>query len=522
MRQRRVTPDMVEDFAKIRPEPPLERRPAETPPAWLLLFTGLISGLVIGVFACFMLYLSGNYPPLQDSVPVNQVVTADAAPAVLVTTDTAIAEAVVAHNRETFEELSSRIDNAVSEFKNTESSLNNIYSQLDRQGLLLSSVTGEVIPLNYPENWIKSLTSLEQVLEQDSNWPRDIHSALDFHEKIATLIGSAPIWVETYYLDRLSRLRWVAEVFSHRYPQEEVLWEGLLEYMNEREYLLNESPYPPVEPINSWLEEELKALEDALPGTLRNGVVEFAAQALKTKPVNSDTLNIASGWLAEPAILIGADDAAQARRKELAEAVNNALLNNDAEEKALIISSRLEKVMQMDGELKLLGLISLANETGGILLKMELESIYNQEISEIYSRVSAEIGEATRREEAEYEAARLQYHQWALAQIFSFRKEWTVLVCKNEWFSACVDPFTADDEFYEAVKDAMISILFPIDENLLDSIVRDEYIKALGTGFDSLSPSAAESVLREALESSVRVKRRTLDAIDTAVSADAQ
>jgi len=96
VRQHRVTPDMVHDFAKIRPEPLLERRPAETPPAWLLLFTGLISGLAIGVFACFMLYLSGNIPPLQGSVPVNQVATAEAAPAVLVTTDTAIAAAAVA------------------------------------------------------------------------------------------------------------------------------------------------------------------------------------------------------------------------------------------------------------------------------------------------------------------------------------------------------------------------------------------------------------------------------------------
>ncbi len=85
MRQRRVTPDMVHDFAKIRPEPLLERRPAERPPEWLLLFTGLISGLAIGVFACFMLYLSGNIPPL------NQVATAEAAPA--------IPEAVVAPPR---------------------------------------------------------------------------------------------------------------------------------------------------------------------------------------------------------------------------------------------------------------------------------------------------------------------------------------------------------------------------------------------------------------------------------------
>lgn len=56
---------MVQDFAKIRPEPVLEKRSIEAPPAWTLLFTGLITGIAVGVFGCFLLYLSGNIPPLQ-------------------------------------------------------------------------------------------------------------------------------------------------------------------------------------------------------------------------------------------------------------------------------------------------------------------------------------------------------------------------------------------------------------------------------------------------------------------------
>ncbi|MBT8148085.1 MAG: SPOR domain-containing protein [Gammaproteobacteria bacterium] len=56
---------MVQDFAKIKPEPVLEKRSIEAPPAWSLLFTGLITGIAVGVFGCFLLYLSGNIPPLQ-------------------------------------------------------------------------------------------------------------------------------------------------------------------------------------------------------------------------------------------------------------------------------------------------------------------------------------------------------------------------------------------------------------------------------------------------------------------------
>ena len=61
---------MFQDFAKIRPEPILERKPVATPPAWSLMFTGMIVGLSIGVFACFLFYLSGNVPPLNPIAPL--------------------------------------------------------------------------------------------------------------------------------------------------------------------------------------------------------------------------------------------------------------------------------------------------------------------------------------------------------------------------------------------------------------------------------------------------------------------
>lgn len=58
---------MTQDFAKIRPEPLLERKPATPPPAWSLMLTGVLVGLAIGVFASFMFYLSGNLPPLTNA-----------------------------------------------------------------------------------------------------------------------------------------------------------------------------------------------------------------------------------------------------------------------------------------------------------------------------------------------------------------------------------------------------------------------------------------------------------------------
>lgn len=71
---------MVQDFAKIRPEPLLEKRPVQAPPALSLLVTGVVTGIAIGVFGCFLLYLSGMVPPLQGQTAARSAV-AEPAPA---------------------------------------------------------------------------------------------------------------------------------------------------------------------------------------------------------------------------------------------------------------------------------------------------------------------------------------------------------------------------------------------------------------------------------------------------------
>ena len=63
---------MVQDFAKIRPEPLLDKKQIASPPAWSLLFTGVLTGMAIGVFACVLFYLSGNVPPLQSALQSGQ------------------------------------------------------------------------------------------------------------------------------------------------------------------------------------------------------------------------------------------------------------------------------------------------------------------------------------------------------------------------------------------------------------------------------------------------------------------
>jgi len=60
---------MAHDFAKTRRRAPPEqarKKPAPTPPARNMLFTGLITGAVLGFFSFFLIYLSGILPPVGN------------------------------------------------------------------------------------------------------------------------------------------------------------------------------------------------------------------------------------------------------------------------------------------------------------------------------------------------------------------------------------------------------------------------------------------------------------------------
>ncbi len=56
---------MTHDFAKIKPEPILERTTIEPPPTWSLLLTGCLVGMTLGILGCVLFYLSGHVPPLN-------------------------------------------------------------------------------------------------------------------------------------------------------------------------------------------------------------------------------------------------------------------------------------------------------------------------------------------------------------------------------------------------------------------------------------------------------------------------
>lgn len=71
---------MTQDFAKIRPEPLLETRIVQAPPAWSLMLTGIVVGIAVGVFGCVMFYLSGNVPALNQGPTLSPAFTSTPEP----------------------------------------------------------------------------------------------------------------------------------------------------------------------------------------------------------------------------------------------------------------------------------------------------------------------------------------------------------------------------------------------------------------------------------------------------------
>jgi cell division protein FtsN len=127
---------MVHDFAKIKPEPVLEHRQVEAPPSWMLLSTGLITGVAVGVFACVLFYLSGNVPPLQVASQPGPIANGVAATVASETTEPVV-EAPPELQLEFYEELQNYeviVDAPLVEIENTAPE-----RQSDGKGFMLQS-----------------------------------------------------------------------------------------------------------------------------------------------------------------------------------------------------------------------------------------------------------------------------------------------------------------------------------------------------------------------------------------------
>ena len=61
---------MTQDFAKMRPQILVEKKPVNRSAAWSMLLAGVVLGLVIGVAACLVLYWSGIVPPVPQTALV--------------------------------------------------------------------------------------------------------------------------------------------------------------------------------------------------------------------------------------------------------------------------------------------------------------------------------------------------------------------------------------------------------------------------------------------------------------------
>ena len=68
---------MNQDFAKIRPEPLLDRKIVQAPPKWHLMLTGMSVGVTLGIFGCALFYLSGIVPPLASKTSSTSASSSD-------------------------------------------------------------------------------------------------------------------------------------------------------------------------------------------------------------------------------------------------------------------------------------------------------------------------------------------------------------------------------------------------------------------------------------------------------------
>jgi cell division septation protein DedD len=93
---------MTQDFAKIRPEPLLERKAVQAPPSWSLLVSGVAIGIVVGILGCVLLYLSGAVPPMPTANPLA------ASPAIQAEQSASISRAAIAADAAEIESIEAK------------------------------------------------------------------------------------------------------------------------------------------------------------------------------------------------------------------------------------------------------------------------------------------------------------------------------------------------------------------------------------------------------------------------------
>ena len=402
---------------------------------------------------------------------------------------------------------------------------------------MLDHALGHGVPVEMSDQWNTQLEMLENRLSEQASWPAQAGEAAEFLAAVSTLVSELSPLAEATYFARLARLRWSAVAFD-ALRREHVPEEELFGQVEQLRAIADAKP----EDVDTVLEEALlqrgEKLLLAAEESAYNALVARAKRLLDSPDALQGDPTAAPHGDLLPAIDelqevyddLGAylDHATHhADVEDLREKLGRRLLEYEARERAATLRvqwSRANELAGIHDDAYEAAARMLLDEVTGVRAMTALSRLQTTEYDGLVSEIQAAVDEVQ-------DGLRRAYQKWALGQLSAFEARREQIesgdALPSEVESAQAEGIRSWSGFSvlfdgrpsrQALQNAMVRHLLPIDHLLLDLPVLKRYQRVYDTAWDDLDGRDEQTCV--AIAATFVPKRALRDVGDAATGSD--
>ena len=390
---------------------------------------------------------------------------------------------------------------------------------------MLDNALGHGVPVQMSDRWNTQMELLENRLSEPASWPAHAGEAEEFLAAVSALVSELSPLAEASYFARLARLRWSAVAFDalHRkHDADEVLFDQV-----EQLRAIADAKPPDMDTalekeLRKRAEELLLAAEEKALAAVVDRAEHFLAFSNAGPAGPSATPH--DDWSRTTAGLQDAYDDLGAyldhptRRDEikieaLRKELGRRLLQHEAIDRVTALREQWRQAEQL-ADTHADAYEAAANMLLGEITGARAMTALSGLETTAYDGLLTEIQTAVH---AAQDGSRRAYQQWALNQIVAFEDQHEQIksgaTLKQKAFGVCDDRSSC-----QALRNAMLSHLLPIDHLLLDPPVLKRYQRAYDAGWTALDGRDEQTCL--AIAAAIVPKRALRDVGEAAPGSD--
>jgi hypothetical protein len=368
---------------------------------------------------------------------------------------------------------------------------------------LIAGLTGQSNAIELPAgDWEARLNELEVRLSDSAKIAENIADATTLYDVVLTLINESPPWVQSFYLDRLMRIRWSADVFLHLNERANLGWRELDSYIDERRELISLYPLDANRFLYGFITEDMDELTREVNSLIREQVLIQAGERIATA-AEIDELYDSLNWLDDIALLD--DQEVQMIRSKIELRIQEI----EGLQQVGEFVQQIDAIQKISPELRAPAASMLLNDVTQYWLALEQSGLKTDDVAATHQRLTDYLISIRKQEEEESIEMLRGYRRWALDTIVQF-EEMLEQHKRNAPRSGFLDDDQLDTQFFRRVRTLVRDHLFLINEVHLDYLLADQYRKALGEAISVLSEDneTAKAQLSGMIGDSVRSVRK--------------